>query len=472
MKNSPGLTNRTGLEDAIRRAADPLVLMKRVADEAMGLVDGIDGVLVGLVHDAGWVSFECGAGSIAEHIGKKIPVEGSLAGLAYLTGETLRSDDAQSDPCVDFDFSRATGVQSLVCVPLWRRSETVGVLCVASRHQRAFEARDVAMLTGLAEFISVVIVVAFDLASVTDALLSQSSRDRADACPPSRDDQEAEERFVANVLSPGAMRRVESRSWIDRFLRGSGLTHVFQPLYDISTGECFAVEALARFSGQPKRSPDLWFAEAHEMGVGAELELVSLKKALRALDRLPADIDLCLNAGPEVLVSDELHRLLASAQPGRVVIELTEEAKVDDYVKLSGALERLYSMGVRLAIDDTGAGFSSLAHILKLAPNIIKLDRELTSGVDRDPVRVTLAAALVSFASGLGAEIVAEGIETASELDMLRDLGIRYGQGFYLSRPVTLDSVPPRLSDELLSRPEKEIPGAKIGQLLAFAGRR
>ena len=96
-------------------------------------------------------------------------------------------------------------------------------------------------------------------------------------------------------------------------------------------------------------------------------------------------------------------------------MELTEEAKVDDYPRLSSAISQLRSMGVRLAIDDTGAGFASLAHILKLVPDFIKLDRELTSGIDRDPVRIALASALVSFAAGLGAEIVAEGIETASE---------------------------------------------------------
>jgi EAL domain-containing protein (putative c-di-GMP-specific phosphodiesterase class I) len=105
-------------------------------------------------------------------------------------------------------------------------------------------------------------------------------------------------------------------------------------------------------------------------------------------------------------------------------------------------------MGVRLAIDDTGAGFASLAHILKLTPDIIKLDRELTSRIDHDPVRSTLAAALVTFASRTGAEIVAEGIETGTELEVLRGLGIRYGQGFLLCRPTSANSVPSRLSRE------------------------
>ena len=147
-------------------------------------------------------------------------------------------------------------------------------------------------------------------------------------------------------------------------------------------------------------------------------------------------------------MSDEVRKLIASCDSRRVVVELTEQVKVDDYSRLSYTLRQLRLMGVRLAIDDTGAGFASLAHILKLTPDIIKLDRELTSGIDHDPVRSALAAALVTFASRTGAEIVAEGIETGTELEVLRGLGIRYGQGFLLCRPTSANSVPSRLSRE------------------------
>jgi EAL domain-containing protein (putative c-di-GMP-specific phosphodiesterase class I) len=148
--------------------------------------------------------------------------------------------------------------------------------------------------------------------------------------------------------------------------------------------------------------------------------------------------------------SDEVRQLVAACDSRRVVMELTEQVRVDDYPRLAQALKQLRLMGVRLAIDDTGAGFASLAHILKLAPDLIKLDRELTSGIDRDPVRCALGAALVSFASRIGAEIIAEGIETASELEVLRGLGIRYGQGYFLCRPTSADSIPSRLSREAL----------------------
>jgi EAL domain-containing protein (putative c-di-GMP-specific phosphodiesterase class I) len=442
---------RTGLEEAIRRAADPVVLMQRVADEAMTLVSGVDGVLVGFVHDPTSLTFECGAGCLAPRIGERVPLEGSLAGLAIQSGETRHCDDAGFDPRAERDFCQASGIRSFVCVPLWRGNRSVGALCVGSCRVHAFDGHDAATLTSLAEFISAVIMVAIDLAGVTDALLSRAERDTPGATAACTDDRAAEARFVANVLNPGAIGRLESRSRVDRCLSGRGLTHAFQPVFDITGGDCFAVEALARFSAQPKRTPDVWFAEAHEMGVGVELEIVSVKRALSCLPRLSPDVALCLNAGPGAIVSDELLHLLEASQPRRIIMELTEETRVDDYSRLSGALGLLRSMGVRLAIDDTGAGFASLAHILKLAPDLIKLDRELTSGIDRDPVRKALATALVSFASGLGAQIIAEGIETVEELDVLRGLGIRYGQGFYLCRPTSTDAIPACLSPKTLS---------------------
>ncbi|MGD0982926.1 MAG: EAL domain-containing protein [Acidimicrobiales bacterium] len=443
------MIHRTGLEEAIRRAADPVVLTQRVADEAMTLVESVDGVLVGFVQDPSWLTFECGAGHLASQIGKRIPLEGTLAGLAFRTGVTVHSDDAAGDPRIEPGCRLAPSVRSLVCVPLWRHAQTAGVLCVASFRPRAFDERDVATLTSLAEFISVVITVAVDLAGVTDAFLSRVCCDAPGTGVPEEDDWAAETRFVANVLNPGALSRLETQRRIDRVLKGRGLSHVFQPVFDIKSGDCFAVEALARFSGRPKRSPDFWFAEAHALGNGVELEVMSAKGALRALSQLSGDIALCVNASPEAMISDGVRQLLERSEPGRVVMELTEEARVDDYPRLSRVLDQMRRMGVRLAIDDTGAGFASLAHILKLVPDFIKLDRELTSGIDHDPVRIALATALVSFASGLGAEIIAEGIETTEELEVLQGLDIRYGQGFLLCRPTSIDLIPARLPQEV-----------------------
>ena len=131
-----GVIERTGLEATIRRAADPFVLMQRVADEAVELVEGADGVLVGFANDETWLTFACAAGSVSSHVGGRIRLGASLAGLAFQRGETVHADDTTRDPRVDPTFRRLTAVKSLVCVPLWRHHTTVGVLCVTSARGR------------------------------------------------------------------------------------------------------------------------------------------------------------------------------------------------------------------------------------------------------------------------------------------------------------------------------------------------
>jgi EAL domain-containing protein (putative c-di-GMP-specific phosphodiesterase class I) len=128
--------------------------------------------------------------------------------------------------------------------------------------------------------------------------------------------------------------------------------------------------------------------------------------------------------------------------PERVIIELTEHVRIDDYDLLLDSLSRVRERGARLAVDDTGAGFASLGHILHLRPELIKLDCQFTRGIDTDPTRRSLAHALVSFAHDIGAEVVSEGIETAAELDAVRALGVPYGQGYFLSRPTRPQLIP------------------------------
>lgn len=119
----------------------------------------------------------------------------------------------------------------------------------------------------------------------------------------------------------------------------------------------------------------------------------------------------------------------------------TEHTLVDDYPDLLAALHAVRQRGTRLAIDDTGSGYSSLSHILKLAPDFIKLDRDLVSGIDVDPVRRALAASVVTFAADTGAQIIAEGVETEDELEVLRRIGVRYAQGYHLGHPAAPDAI-------------------------------
>jgi EAL domain-containing protein (putative c-di-GMP-specific phosphodiesterase class I) len=178
------------------------------------------------------------------------------------------------------------------------------------------------------------------------------------------------------------------------------------------------------------------------VGLGVALQLATIHRAVALAGNLPPGAFLTFNAGPELLSTPELLTLLDDVDAERIVIELTEHVRVDDYDRLLDSLSCLRERGVRLAVDDTGAGFSSLGHILHLRPEIIKLDCQFTRGIDSDPARRSLAHAMVSFAHDLGAEVVSEGIETAAELDTIRSLGIPYGQGYFLGRPTRPELIP------------------------------
>jgi EAL domain-containing protein (putative c-di-GMP-specific phosphodiesterase class I) len=198
-----------------------------------------------------------------------------------------------------------------------------------------------------------------------------------------------------------------------------------------------SLEALARFWTEPMRSPAAWFAEAAEVGLGTELELAAITSALERLSEFPPDVALALNVSPATALDRRFVDLLIDFA-SQLVIEITEHAQVDDYDALQVALMPLRQRGAKLAIDDVGAGFANLRHILRLAPDIVKLDLSLTSEIARDPAREALASSLVGFATGVGASIAAEGISSDEDLALLRSLGVNYGQGFYLARPSPL----------------------------------
>lgn len=218
------------------------------------------------------------------------------------------------------------------------------------------------------------------------------------------------------------------------------LSIVFQPIVAADDLAAAGVEALARFTAAPIRGPDVWFAEAHRLGLGGELELLAIRRALAHGRDLPAGCYLSLNASPTTLLDPALAATLrqGSLGPHRLVVELTEHAQVADYDQLARALAPLRASGMRLAIDDAGAGYASLRHILQLRPDVVKLDRQLIDGLDGDPVRRSLVAAMVAFSREIGARLVAEGVERAEELKTLQELGVHYAQGYLLGRPAAL----------------------------------
>lgn len=164
-----------------------------------------------------------------------------------------------------------------------------------------------------------------------------------------------------------------------------------------------------------------------------------LGKAFVAFASLPLSAALSVNVSPATMESEAFAAALRGLPLDRLILEVTEHAPIEDYLSLRATLEPYRSGGITLAVDDAGAGFSSLRHIIDLKPDLIKLDVSLTRNVDTDPARRAIASALIFYARETGSAIVAEGIETPEELQTLKILGVQCGQGYLLGRPQTLE---------------------------------
>jgi len=234
-------------------------------------------------------------------------------------------------------------------------------------------------------------------------------------------------------------RHDESFGRIEHVLRcDKVMSVVFQPIVELATRVTVGLEALSRFAAEPARPPDLWFGEAAAVGLGPDLEMKAVRHAVSQLRCVSNEKFLAVNVSPELLLSRKLDEFADESICSRLVLELTEHVAVDDYAAIQARLAPLRERGARVAVDDMGAGFSSLRHILSLRPEIIKLDCSLTQGIDHDPARRALAASLVSFAKDVGASLIAEGVETAGELETLDRLGAHWVQGFHIAMPEPL----------------------------------
>jgi diguanylate cyclase (GGDEF)-like protein len=191
-------------------------------------------------------------------------------------------------------------------------------------------------------------------------------------------------------------------------------------------------EALSRARAAPDVPPDLWLADAEACGLGVDVQLACLTAAA-TYGPPPSNALLFVNASPGVLLDPRFEDI--RRQFGPHVIEVTEHEPVHDYDALVRRLEALAVGGTLLAIDDVGAGYANMAHVLQLNPAYIKIDRSLVSGLHQDRRRQALVAAFVAFARAVGATTIAEGVESVAELEAARDIGVDLGQGFLLGRP-------------------------------------
>lgn len=238
----------------------------------------------------------------------------------------------------------------------------------------------------------------------------------------------------------GERLREEKIARIRQVIEEGAFTLLLQPIWEFGADMPVGFEALTRFKAQPYRPPNIWFNEAAEVGYGVQLEVAALLEALKLLERLPEHVYLSINASPATILGGDLDTLLARYPLHRIVLEVTEHARIDDYAAIAQIVHPLRSRGLRMAVDDAGAGYASFQHILRLAPDIIKLDMGLTRAVDVDVSRRSLVSAMTVFARETGTVIVAEGIETQAEWQALRLIGITRGQGYLLGRPGDLAS--------------------------------
>jgi EAL domain-containing protein (putative c-di-GMP-specific phosphodiesterase class I) len=227
---------------------------------------------------------------------------------------------------------------------------------------------------------------------------------------------------------------------------GQGRHPVLQPVVDLRTGRAVVAEGLTRFTlPSPAQSPATsavrsaaqWFDDAGRLGLRRELEVAAAASVLDLLDspQVPDDVALTVNLAPETLLCPGLHDLLAGRELARVVVELTEHVPVLDYDHLTAVLRPYRDRGLRIAVDDAGAGYSSLRHVLALDPDLVKVDMALTRGADGDLARRALLSSLVRFAATVGCQLVAEGVETEAELHALSGCGVTQVQGFLLGEP-------------------------------------
>lgn len=245
--------------------------------------------------------------------------------------------------------------------------------------------------------------------------------------------------IVSRHLEPIVARQQTRRlaqERISELLDDGLLAMALQPIVDLATNEVCGYEALARFPTEVGWTPDRWFDAADHVGMGAALESAAVHAALRLLPRIGPTDSLAINVSAGALLSSaSIPELFTGPDGHRLILELTEHHRIEEPARLNEALGRVRAAGVRVAVDDAGSGYAGLERILSLAPEVLKLDRSLVDGVSQHAGRQAMCEAMVRFTQRTGARLVAEGVETQEDLDVLRALGVGHAQGYLLGRP-------------------------------------
>lgn len=235
--------------------------------------------------------------------------------------------------------------------------------------------------------------------------------------------------------------RQRLRSDILRLIDSEDVRLAYQPIIDLQSDRCMGIEALARFPA-PYSQPDWTLGASRRIGLSLELERLVIREAWKILPRLADGQFLALNVAPDALVELARRANLRDDLPlSQLVVEVTEHSVVDCYGPLLQELTPLRARGLRIAVDDAGAGYASLRHVLELRPDFVKVDRSLIHGIARDHAQQVAVTAFLSLASDLHARVVAEGVERAEDLEVAVELGVHAAQGYLLGKPSTSEQV-------------------------------
>jgi diguanylate cyclase (GGDEF)-like protein len=242
-----------------------------------------------------------------------------------------------------------------------------------------------------------------------------------------------------------------------RIIEQRRLSALMQPIIDLKSGEFLGFEGLIRGpADSPLHSPINLFGAAEQQGLQLELEMLSRQTVLSTFAKLNLPGNLFLNVSPQTMTHPSFKNGQTLAflkqlgiDPGRVIIEITENQPTFDFAAMRDALLHYRGMGFKIAIDDLGEGFSSLRLWSELRPDFIKVDMHFVQGVDRDPIKLQFLKSIQQIAESSGTQVIAEGVETEAELRVVKDIGIALGQGYFIARP---SPTPPLLANAETNR--------------------
>lgn len=400
--------------------------MSRIAEQVCVFSAKADGAAVGMLTANGSFVFASAHGLSAPALGNVVPAPGSFQELALSTRQPQVSPNVPEDsrlPERTRRLARKMGIGSWAVIPLFHQNRAVGALSVVAAGTDTFDAVDIARLASVSGFISALIGSQAEMAVLLHDMFDEGIGPLHDSSA----------RFAGSLLMPRETLDERAHAELDSLLEQPRICPVFQPIVDLKSGTTVGYEGLSRFPADvTQHSTADWFAIARRLGRSPSLEAAALQAILRAARAIPDSYIISVNLSPETAVDTGLQQCLMSSDR-RLMLEITEHAPYPPHT--FEGLRPLRKSGILLAIDDAGAGYASLTQLLRIRPDVIKIDAELVTDIDSDPARRALVSAVAVLARDLNALTVAEGVENQRQLQTLRDLDIRLGQGYHLGRP-------------------------------------